>query len=90
MDADRITKKIAEFASSPKNVRFDEIETLLENHIQHLFAGRYNHRNPGGSHHAFTVGDQTFTIPKPTSGCVKEVYVKKFIRAMEELGLYEG
>jgi hypothetical protein len=36
------------------------------------------------------VGDQTFTIVKPSSGCVKEVYVRKFLDAMEELGLYEG
>lgn len=91
MDADRVRKRIADIASSPKNVRFDELETLLDNHVRHLFpAGRYNHHNPGGSHHAFTVGDQTFTVPRPTSGCVKEVYVKKFLNAMEELGLYEG
>ena len=90
MDADRIRKKIAEFASSPKNVRFDELAALLDNHIggpNGLFPEGYNHH--GGSHHAFTVGGRTFKIAEPKTGCVKQIYVKHFLNAMEELGLYE-
>jgi len=49
----------------------------------------YNHRHAPGSHHAFTVGDQTFVIVERSKGCVKEVYVKHFLRAMEQLGLYD-
>jgi hypothetical protein len=89
MDVDRIRKKIAEFASSPKNVRFDELATLLDNHICDLYPAQYNHHTSGGSHHSFTVGDQTFTIRKPSSGRLNQVYVKHFLNAMEELGLYE-
>jgi hypothetical protein len=43
----------------------------------------------GGSHHAFTVGTQTFTIVKPSKGNVKPVYGRTLLRAMEELELYE-
>jgi hypothetical protein len=89
MDADKVRKRIANIASSPKNVRFDELATLLDNHICDLFPRKYNHRNPSGSHHAFTVGNQTFTVRKPSSGCVNQVYVNQFLNAMEELGLYE-
>ena len=74
-------------ASSPKNVRFDELATLLDNHIRYHFPGQYNHH--GCPHHAFTVGGQTFNIAEPKSGPVKEIYVKKFLDAMEEIGLYE-
>ena len=89
MDVDRLKKRLSEIDASPKNVRFEDLEALLENHICGMYPDHYNHHG-SGSHHAFTVGDQTFTIVKPSSGCVKEVYVRKFLDAMEELGLYEG
>lgn len=88
MDVNRIKDRILEIAASPKNVRFADIQGLLDNHICHLYPN-YNHHGPG-SHHAFTVGTETFTIVEPNSGCVKQVYVKKFLDAMMELGLYEG
>ena len=87
MDVERIKARIAELAESPKNVRFQEIERLLENHIRHLY-GNYNHHQ-SSSHHAFTVGGKTFTITEPNSGALKVKYVKHFLEAMEELGLYE-
>ncbi|MGH9454169.1 MAG: hypothetical protein ACRD2O_09400 [Terriglobia bacterium] len=88
MDVERIKKRIVQIAESPKNVRFDEFTNLLDNHVAHLYAN-FNHRD-SGSHHAFTVGSQTFNIAKPHGGgCVKKVYVEKFLGAMEELGLYD-
>jgi hypothetical protein len=53
MDRQRIRAKIREMAASPKAVRFDEIENLLDTHIRPLFADYSHHGNP---HHAFTVG----------------------------------
>jgi hypothetical protein len=87
MDEQRIRKRIAVFAQSPKNVRFDDLVSLLDNHISRGYSN-YNHRD-SGSHHAFTVGDQTFNVVKPQSGCIKRIYVEKFLDAMEELLLYD-
>jgi hypothetical protein len=87
MDVDRIKARVADLAKSPKNVRFEELETLLDSHIGHLF-GNYSHRDRG-SHHAFTLGDKTFNIKKPNAGCVNKVYVRQFLNVMEELGLYD-
>lgn len=87
MDAIRIRERIAEIAESPKNVRFEDLISLLENHISQFYAN-FNHRD-SGSHHAFTVGSQTFNVVKPHSGCIKKVYVEKFLDAMEEVGLYD-
>jgi hypothetical protein len=86
MDLARLRKRIKEIADSPKNVRFDELSNLLDNHIKPLF-GDYNHH--GNPHHAFTVGGQTFNISEPHRGNVKEVYVRKFLEAMEVVGLHE-
>lgn len=86
MDLFRIRERIRETGASPKNVRFEELVALLDNHIGPMYAN-YNHRP--GSHHAFTLGDQTFTIPVPKGSCVKPVYVKNFLKRMESLGLYD-
>ena len=87
MDRERIKARIREIAASPKNVRFDEIETLLDNHIGPLFPGYSHHGNP---HHAFTVGGQTFNIAKPHGGgLVKKIYIEKFLDSMEMIGLYD-
>jgi hypothetical protein len=91
MDIERIRTRLHEIASSPKNVRFSELEALLDNHIGLMFAN-YNHRD-NGAHHAFTVGPQygaqTFNIAEPHGGgFVKARYVRAFLDAMEELGVY--
>ncbi len=86
MDLQRIRAKIREMAASPKNVRFDEIENLLDTHIRPYFPDYSHHGNP---HHAFTVGGQTFNIARPHSGCVKKPYIMKFLDAMEIIGLYD-
>lgn len=86
MDLERIRRRIREIADSPKNVRFDELSNLLDNHISVLFSN-YNHH--GSPHHAFTLGNETFTIAEPKRGNLKEVYVKEFLTHMEALGLYD-
>ena len=86
MDLFRIKERIQEIAASPKNVRFEELVTFLDNHIGPMYPN-YNHH--GGSHHAFTLGDRTFTIPASKRPCVKQVYVREFLKAMEALGLFE-
>ena len=85
MNRERIIRAIKEIAASPKNVRFDELVNLLDNHIKPMIPN-YNHH--GNAHHSFTVGENTFTIPKPHTGCVKDVYVKQFLQAMEDVELY--
>jgi predicted RNA binding protein YcfA (HicA-like mRNA interferase family) len=87
VDAERIRQRIREIARSPKNVQFEDIRSLLDNHFAHLF-GNYSHRRRG-SHHSFTVGRQTFTIPEPSRGQLRKEYVKEFLRAMEEEGFYD-
>jgi hypothetical protein len=87
MDRKRIGQALDEIAAHRKNVRFREIEALLENHIGPLFSN-YNHH--GGRHHTFTVGSCTFCIAEPhRSPFVKKVYIDLFLDAMEIVGLYE-
>ena len=73
-------------AASPKNVRFDEIQSLLDNHVRPLFPDYSHHGNP---HHAFTVGGQTFNIAKPHAGCVKKHYIMSFLNVMAMVDLYD-
>jgi hypothetical protein len=66
---------------------------LLENQITPFCEAnglKYDHRNPPGSHHVFTVGSDTFTVVK-TSGTplLKRCYVEDFLEAMEHINLYE-
>jgi hypothetical protein len=86
MDRERLKARILEIAKNPKGVRFDELETLLDNHIGPLFSNYNHHGNP---HHAFTVGGHTFNISKPHgTPFIKKTYVMKFLDAMEAAGLY--
>ena len=93
MDDDRLKARVREIAGSLKNVRFSELLTLLDNHVQPYCQTRglaYVHRNPRGSHHGFTVGSRVFNVVTPhgTSFARRE-YVQDFLDAMEEIGLYE-
>jgi hypothetical protein len=93
MNDDRLKQRIREIAGSVKNIRDDELFTLLDNHIQPFCLSRelpYDHRSRGGSHHVFTVGACTFNIVKPHgTSLLKPVYVRTFLEAMEEIDLYE-
>lgn len=87
MDVRRIKARIADIASRPKNVRFEELETLLDNHIGPLFKN-YNHH--GHPHHAFTIGGNTFNVAQPHGGgFVKKRYIEFFLEAMEAVGFYD-
>ena len=85
MDLDRIRARIADIAAHPKNVRFEEVSNLLDNHVGPRFANYNHHGNP---HHAFTLGEHTFNIAQPHSGFVKRKYIENFLDAMEALGLH--
>jgi hypothetical protein len=86
MDVERIKARLREIAGRRKNVRFDELINLLDNHIGPLFEN-YNHH--GKTHHAFTVGSQTFNIPEPKGKFVMKYAVDKFLDKMEAVGLFE-
>jgi hypothetical protein len=93
MDDARLKKRVQEIAESVKNVRFEDLCTLLDNHIKPFCDARglsYDHRNPPGSHHAFTVGKWSFNLVKPHgTPLLKRVYVESFLEAMEHINLYE-
>jgi hypothetical protein len=93
MDDARLKKRVQDFAESVKNVRFEDLCTLLDNHIKPFCEARglsYDHRNPPGSHHVFTVGSDTFTVGKPHgTSLLKKRYVESFLEAMENIHLYE-
>lgn len=93
MDEARLRQRVRKIAESVRNIRDEELFALLDNHVQ-LFCQarglRYDHRNRGGSHHVFTVGMSTFTVAKPHgSSLLKTIYVRSFLEAMAEVGLYE-
>lgn len=93
MDDARLKQRVLEIAGSVKNVRFEELCTLLDNHIKPFCEARglsYDHRNSNGSHHVFTVGSRTFTLVKPHgTPLLKKPYVESFLEAMEYINLYD-
>jgi len=93
MDDARLKQRVQKIAESVKNVRFEYLCTLLDRHIKPFCEARglnYDHRNPPGSHHVFTVGPSTFTVVKPHgTPLVKKPYVESFLEAMEHINLYE-
>jgi hypothetical protein len=93
MDDARLKQRVQKIAESVKNVRFEDLCILLDNHIKPLCEARglsYDHRNSGGSHHVFTVGSKTFNLAKPHgTSLLKKPYVDSFLEAMEQINLYE-
>jgi len=95
VDDARLKRRVLEIAESVKNVRFEELCTLLDNHIKPFCEARglsYDHRNRGSSHHAFTVGSKTITLVKPHghgTSLLNKRYVERFLEAMEHITLYE-
>lgn len=92
MDDARLRQRIQQIAESVKNVRFEDLVTLLDNHIEHYCEAnelRYDHRNSGGSHHAFVLGKARLILVKPHgTPLLKRVYVESFLDAMEKINLY--
>jgi hypothetical protein len=96
MDDARLKQRVGKIAESVKNIRFEELCSLLDNHIRPFCEARglkYDHRNPNGSHHVFLVGDsKPFTIVKThgtSQSQLKRQYVESFLEAMEHINLYE-
>lgn len=93
MDDARLKRRVLEITENVKNVRFEELCALLDNHIKPFCEARglsYDHRNPPGSHHVFTVGSDTFTVVKPHgTPLLKKPYVESFLEAMEHINLCE-
>ncbi len=93
MDDARLKQRVRKIAESVKNVRFEDLCTLLDNHVKPFCQARglsYDHRNSSGSHHVFTVGLTTFNLVKPHgTPLLKKPYVESFLEAMELIGLCE-
>jgi hypothetical protein len=93
MDDARLKKRVRKFAANVKNVRYEELLTLLENQIKPFCEVKglsYDHRHSTGSHHAFTVGSKSFNVVKPSgTPLLKRWYVEDFLEAMEQINLYE-
>jgi hypothetical protein len=65
IDDARLKQRVLEIAASVKNVRFEDLCTLLDNHIKPFCEASglsYDHRNRSGSHHAFTVESKRFNL----------------------------
>lgn len=73
----KLQKSIAKLRQNPKNVRFEEIETIL----YHL---GFKKRQEGSSHAIFLLGEHRITVPhrKPF---VKAVYVKLLLQELENI-----
>ncbi|MFC2053171.1 type II toxin-antitoxin system HicA family toxin [Chloroflexota bacterium] len=78
----RRAKKLERFRQNPKNVRYEELESVL------LYLGLEKRRG-GGSHAVFSFpGHEPITIPvnKPF---LKPTYVKQILKMIDELGLID-
>jgi hypothetical protein len=93
MDDARLKQRVQEIAESIKNVRYEDLVTLLDHHIKPYCEARglsYDHRYSTGSHHAFVVGTNRFNLVKPHgTPLLKRPYVESFLEAMEDINLYE-
>jgi hypothetical protein len=96
MDDARLKKRVQAIAESVKNVRFEDLCTLLDKHIKPFCEARgliYDHRHSSGSHHVFLVGgSKPFTIVKPhgtAQSQLRRQYVESFLEAMGNINLYE-
>ncbi len=85
-DPKHIRAAIADIAQRPKNIKFDEIEWVVDQ-----LSSYYSVSKRQATHGVlFRVRDQQFMVctHNPGSKQVKRVYVKKFLGAMAELGWY--
>lgn len=88
-DAEHIKHDIADIAGRPKAVTFAEIERI----VKQLKGLGYSEKHyKGNETWVFYVGGEKFTVCDHHRGSqhIKSFYVKKFLGAMMNLGLYEG
>ena len=85
---ERIKATVNEIAGRSKAVRFDEIENLVDQLAAVGFPTKKRATRHG---YLFKVGDQFFGVCPHNRGQshLKEIYVAKFLDAMEALGLFE-
>jgi hypothetical protein len=84
---ERLRRDIAEIASRPKQVRFDEIENIVNRLGEFMEVGSRTIRH--GT--LFTVGKERFSVVPHNRGDshLKRVYVKVFLEAMTRLSWCE-
>ena len=70
-------KAVAKLRQNPKNVRFEEIETIL------YWLG-FVKRQDGTSHVIFTLGAYIITVPKRRP-FVKPVYIKCLLETLDQI-----
>ncbi len=89
-DIERVRQDIKDIANRPKAVRFEEIERIV-NQLEALGHSVKSRTTKGGHSWIFRVDDQLFSISthNPGSSQIKVAYVKAFLEAMINLGLYE-
>lgn len=86
-DWDEVKARVAQIAERPRNVELDEIVWVIKR-LEKYFP--VNIRDfPHGV--IFRIADQRFTVTghNPGSKQVKPCYVRKFLRAMTALGIYD-
>lgn len=88
-DIERLKRDIRDIANRPKAVAFEEIERIV-NQLQLL--GYSANSRPTKHGYIFRVDDEIFHVSKhnPGSSQLKVCYVREFLGAMINLGLYEG
>jgi hypothetical protein len=88
-DLEHIKGDIAGIAARPKGVTFSEIERIVKQLKAVGYSARYY---KGDETWVFYVSGEKFTICDHHRGSqhIKPFYIKKFLGAMINLGLYEG
>ena len=84
---ERIKREIRNIAQRTASTRFREIERV----VRQLGEAGYEVKSRSGKEsHLFRVGDQRWGVcPHNRGQHVKSVYVREFLRAMANLGLYD-
>ena len=79
-DDTRRQKRRQKIAKNPKNVKFEDLQRLLEDYGFEL-------KRTKGSHHSFVgyIGDEKTTIVIPYRRPLKAVYVKKVLAVLVEV-----
>jgi predicted RNA binding protein YcfA (HicA-like mRNA interferase family) len=80
VEKNRRQKRRHKIAQNPKNVRFEDLQRLLEDYGFEL-------KRTKGSHHAFIgyVGDEKMTLIVPYHRPLKEVYVKQVLSLLDQI-----
>jgi hypothetical protein len=88
-DLDRLKREIAEIAERPNAVTFDEITRLADQLELNGYSVEYTKRTHGW---LFVINEEIFGVSDHNHGRaqIKPKYVRNFLNAMINLGLYGG